>query len=80
MAKSLNRLFQQNPVPGYWYTNIVGQLVQVRALMYRAGRVDLVALEYASGKRDFVDLEGWYYLDLALHSPHVERREQVYDL
>ena len=73
-------LLQQRPIPGYWYTNIVGQLVQVRALMYRYGQLDMVAIEYASGKRDFIDLDGWYYLDLALHSPRVERQGQVRDL
>ncbi len=73
-------LLQQKPIPGYWYTNIVGQLVQVRALMFRGNQLDLVALEYASGKRDFIDLDGWYYLDLALHSPRIERRDQVRDL
>jgi hypothetical protein len=71
---------QQKPIAGYWYTNIVGQLVQVRALLYSGGRLSRVALEYANGKRDFVDLTNWYHLDLALHSPRVERRERARDL
>jgi len=73
-------LLQQKPIPGYWYTNIVGQLVQVRAVMYSRGRISCIALEYASGKRDYIDLDGWYYLDLALHSPRIERRERVHDV
>ena len=73
-------LLQHKPIPGYWYTNIVGQLVQVRAIVYSGSRLSSVALEYANGKRDFVDLEGWYYLDLSIHSPRLERRERVKDL
>jgi len=76
-----NKMFlQQKPIAGYWYTNIVGQLVQVRALLYSDGSLSRVALEYANGKRDFVDLKNWYHLDLALHSPRVERRERARDL
>lgn len=73
-------LLQQKPISGYWYTNIVGQLVQVRALLYAGKRLSCVALEYANGKREFVDLDGWYYLDLALHSPRLERRERARDV
>jgi hypothetical protein len=73
-------VLQQKPIAGYWYTNIVGQLVQVRALLYTGRRPTCVALEYANGKRQFVDIDGWYYLDLALHSPRLERREQARDL
>jgi len=71
---------QQEPIPGYWYTNIVGQLVQVRAILHAGGRIRRIVIEYASGKRDFVDLEGWCYLDLVLHSPCLQRREEVRDL
>jgi hypothetical protein len=73
-------LLQQEPLPGYWYTNIVGQLIQVRALMYAGKRVTCVAVEYANGKREFVDMRGWCYLDLSLHSPRLERRGRVQDL
>jgi hypothetical protein len=48
-------LLQQKPIAGYWYTNIVGQLVQVRALLYTGRRLTCVALEYANGKREYVD-------------------------
>ncbi|RRQ22255.1 hypothetical protein [Thiohalobacter thiocyanaticus] len=73
-------LLQHKPIPGYWYTNIVGQLVQVRAIVYSGSRLSSIALEYANGKRDFVDLDGWHYLDLSIHSPRLERRERVRDL
>ena len=25
---------QQKPIPGYWYSNFSGQLIQVRAIVY----------------------------------------------
>ena len=48
--------------------------------MYTGKRVTCVAVEYANGKREFVDMRGWYYLDLSLHSPRLERRGRVQDL
>ncbi|HHH46106.1 MAG TPA: hypothetical protein ENK53_03735 [Thiotrichales bacterium] len=71
---------QHKPIPGYWYTNIVGQLVQVRLLLHARGRVQRVLIEYANGRREILDLPGWYGLDLALHSPRRERRELIRDL
>ena len=73
-------LLQQRPIPGYWYANIVGQLVQVRAVMYSGNKISRIVLEYINGRRDFVDMDGWVYLDLALHSPGMERRERAKDL
>lgn len=73
-------LLQQKPLPGFWYTNIVGQLIQVRALLYAGSRVTCVLVEYANGKREFVDMRGWYNLDLALYAPRLERRNRVQDL
>lgn len=64
------------PVPGYWYTSIVGQLQQVRVVLHEAGRQTRVVLENINGQRQSVDLEGWYRLDLTLHSPGVERRRR----
>jgi hypothetical protein len=73
-------LLQQRPIPGYWYANIVGQLVQVRAVLYTGDRISRIVLEYINGRRDFVDMDGWLYLDLALHSPGMERRDRARDL
>ena len=69
-------LLTQRPIPGYWYTNIVGQLQQVRVVLHEGRQQRCVLLENISGKRQLVDLDGWYRLDLTLHSPGVERRRQ----
>ena len=60
---------QQKPIPGYWYSNLSGQLIQVRALVYTSGRRSWIVLEDISGKREYVDLESWNGMDLVLHSP-----------
>ncbi len=73
-------LLQHRAIPGYWYANIVGQLVQVRAVLYTNGVLTRILLEYINGRRDFVDPDGWRYLDLALHSPGMERRGRARDL
>ena len=64
------------PMPGYWYTNIVGQLQQVRVVLHESGRARRIVLENINGKRQSVDLDGWYRLDLTLHSPGVENRRR----
>ncbi|MEJ2685809.1 MAG: hypothetical protein P8124_01130 [Gammaproteobacteria bacterium] len=71
---------QQEPIPGYWYTNIVGQLVQVRAVLHVEGRIKRIVLEYANARRESVDMESWLRLDLLLHSPFTHTRESVKDL
>jgi len=61
-------------IPGYWYTNILGQLQQVRVVLHESDEPKRVVLENISGKRQTVDIDGWYKLDLTLHSPGIERR------
>ena len=68
-----NRMLLQQPMPGYWYTNIVGQLQQVRVVLFEGRRQRRIMLEGINGKRQSVDLDGWYRLDLTLHSPGAER-------
>lgn len=65
------------PSPGYWYANPVGQLQQVRMVLYRGRDQSRVVIENISGKRQMVDIEGWFRLDLVQHSPRVERRRRV---
>ena len=72
-------MLAHQPMPGYWYTNIVGQLQQVRVVLHAGRRQKLVVLENISGKRQTVDLDGWYRLDLTLHSPGVECRRRRRD-
>ena len=50
---------QQKPIPGYWYSNLSGQLLQVRALVYTTGQSRSIVLEDIHGKRDHVDTDGW---------------------
>jgi len=67
---------QQKPIPGYWYSNFSGQLIQVRAIVYLAGKRSRIVLEDISGKREFVDIESWHGKDLVLHSPVNEQPEE----
>jgi hypothetical protein len=64
------------PMPGYWYTNIVGQLQQVRVVLHEGRRQSRIMLESISGRRQTVDLDGWCRLDLTLRSPGVESRRR----
>jgi hypothetical protein len=74
-----DNMLAHKPMPGYWYTNVVGQLQQVRVVLHSGRRARLVVLENISGKRQTVDLDGWYRMDLTLHSPGVECRRRRRD-
>ena len=71
---------QQKPIPGYWYSNLSGQLLQVRAMVYADGERRSIVLEDIHGKRNHVDTDGWDALDLVLHSPVVEQHNAARDL
>jgi hypothetical protein len=60
---------QHKPIPGYWYSNLSGQLIQVRAIVLVSGRNNRIILEDIHGKRQSVDMESWRAMDLVLHSP-----------
>lgn len=64
------------PIPGYWYSNIVGHLQQVRAVLHEGGVATRLVLENINGARQTLDMNGWYQLDLTLHSPGMERRRR----
>ncbi len=71
-------LLQQQPIPGYWYSNFSGQLIQVRAIVYLAGKRRRIVLEDISGKRESIEIDSWHGMDLMLHSPvNVEQHEEV---
>ncbi|MEN8108546.1 MAG: hypothetical protein ABFS22_11140 [Pseudomonadota bacterium] len=70
---------QQRPIPGYWYSNLSGQLLQVRAILYTSGERSSIVLEDIHGKRNYVDTPGWQALDLVLHSPVVEKQHAARD-
>ena len=61
----------QKPIPGYWYSNGEGQLIQVRALTYFKGVQALITLENIDGKREHIRPTQWLELQLILHSPVV---------
>jgi hypothetical protein len=71
---------QQKPIPGYWYSNLSGQLIQVRAILYTSGERSHIVLEDIHGKLDYVDLDGWRSLDLVLHSPVIEQQHAARDI
>ena len=78
LDKQLQRkkMLVHHPIPGYWYTNVVGQLQQVRMVLLEGTLQSRIVLENINGRRQTVDLEGWYRLDLTLHSPGIERRRR----
>jgi len=61
----------QKPIPGYWYSNSEGQLIQVRAITYFEGVQALITLEDISNKREHINPKRWFELQLILHSPVV---------
>jgi hypothetical protein len=70
---------QQKPIPGYWYSNFSGQLIQVRAILYISGKRTRITLEDINGKRSHVDVVSWRDMDLVLHSPVVEQQHAMRD-
>jgi len=60
---------QQKPIPGYWYSNFSGQLIQVRALVFAQDRRSRIIIEDISGRRESIDFAHWQGMDLVLHSP-----------
>ena len=67
---------QHKPIPGYWYSNLSGQLIQVRALVYLAGKRSRIVLEDIGGKRETVDYGNWHGMDMVLHSPVLEQSQE----
>ncbi|MDH3900135.1 MAG: hypothetical protein OEU51_03710 [Gammaproteobacteria bacterium] len=70
---------QQKPMPGYWYSNFSGQLIQVRAILFISGECRRIVLEDIRGKRDTIDTGDWKGMDLVLHSPVVEQQPVARD-
>lgn len=68
---------QQQPIPGYWYSNLSGQLIQVRAMVYAGGNEPRIIIEDISGKRESLDIASWRGMDLVLHSPANEQRRDA---
>ena len=64
-----------NPIPGYWYSNNEGQLLQVRAKRYDKGVLSLIVIEGIDGARTMLDPTKWVDLSLILHSPVVDTQQ-----
>ena len=67
---------QQKPIPGYWYSNQSGQLIQVRAIVFSGGKGNRIVIEDISGKRESLDMASWRDMDLILHSPVSDRENR----
>lgn len=64
------------PIPGFWYSSLLGQLHLVRAVLYSGRKAKRVMIENSSGQRRSLSLAEWYGMDLALHSRSPERRRR----
>ncbi len=65
---------RQEPVPGYYYINLTGQLIKVKALLYVDGSLGRVVVEYLDGKILNIRLDEWNWLDLSVYSEWLETR------
>lgn len=70
---------RQKPVPGFYYINVTGQLIKVRALLYVQGIVRRVVLEYLDGSVIKLALQEWDWLDLARYTDWLERNRPLMD-
>ncbi len=64
---------RQKPVPGFYYINVTGQLIKVRALLYVQGMVRRVVIEYLDGSVIKLALDEWDWMDLARYTDWLER-------
>jgi hypothetical protein len=71
---------KQQPVPGYYYINLTGQLIKVKALLYADGQLSRVVVEYLDGKILNIRLDEWNWLDLSVYSEWLETRNVDTDL
>ncbi|VAW76463.1 hypothetical protein MNBD_GAMMA12-3667 [hydrothermal vent metagenome] len=65
---------KQEPVPGYYYINLTGQLIKVKALLYVEAHLARVVVEYLDGKILNIRLDEWNWLDLSVYSEWLETR------
>lgn len=59
---------QHKPIPGRYYINHTGQMIKVRALLYRDGFLNKVIIEYLDGNIIHVAANEWSWLDLAIYN------------
>ncbi|HFQ13711.1 MAG TPA: hypothetical protein ENK40_02830 [Gammaproteobacteria bacterium] len=56
---------KQQPVVGAWYVNRTGKLMKVKLMAWQHQRPVSVLIEYLDGKRQVVDMQAWYMLELS---------------
>ncbi len=56
---------KQQPVVGAWYVNRTGKLMKVKLMAWRHLDPVSVLIEYLDGKRQVVDMDAWYSLELS---------------
>ncbi len=56
---------KQQPVVGAWYVNRTGKLMKVKLMAWRHLEPVSVLIEYLDGKRQVVDMDAWYSLELS---------------
>ncbi len=59
---------KQRPVPGFYYINLAGQLIKVRALVYSGGVLNRVVVEFLDGRRAHLPLDEWNWMELDRYS------------
>ena len=59
---------QYKPIPGRYYINHTGQMVKVRALLYRDGLLNKVIIEYLDGNIIYIAAKEWSWLDLSIYN------------
>ena len=57
------------PIAGYWYSDGIGHLIQVRAITYHDGVQAIVTTEDINGTRCHISPKTWQGLKLIIHSP-----------
>jgi hypothetical protein len=71
---------QQRPVPGYYYINLTGQMIKVKALLYVEGDLSRVVIEYLDGRTININVDEWSWLDLSVYSEWLETRKETRDI
>ena len=61
-------MWSRKPIPGYFYTNHIGQLIRVKLLVYVAGKVSRVIVEHLDNRLLKVTWEEWQEMGLSIYT------------
>ena len=56
---------KQQPVVGAWYVNRTGKLMKVKLMAWQRQQAVSVLIEHLDGKRQVVEMNAWYSLELS---------------